>query len=110
MIVYLYLALPVSSRSFFVTCPWMIELGFFNPDYVNQLLEQHFNLVKDNSRPIWGLLTFMLWHRTFMEQAELKGPRRDRGCEGKEGMEGENTLTSMSVCFALLATSKATKV
>ena len=51
------------------------KTGYFNPDYVNQLLEQHFNLVKDNSRPIWGLLTFMLWHRTFMEQAELKGPR-----------------------------------
>jgi len=49
--------------------------GYFNPDYVNQLLKQHFNLVKDNSRPIWGLLTFMLWHRTFMEQTELKGPR-----------------------------------
>ena len=49
--------------------------GYFNPDYVNQLLNQHFHLVKDNSRPIWGLLTFMLWHRTFMERTELKGPR-----------------------------------
>ncbi|MFB3041364.1 MAG: asparagine synthase (glutamine-hydrolyzing), partial [Candidatus Poribacteria bacterium] len=49
--------------------------GYFNPDYVKELLNQHFHGLKDNSRPIWGLLTFMLWHRTFMEQTELKGPR-----------------------------------
>ena len=48
--------------------------GFFNPEYVKELLNQHFHGVKDNSRPIWGLLTFMLWHRTFMERSTLDGP------------------------------------
>jgi len=48
--------------------------GYFNPEYVKELLNQHFHLVKDNSRPIWGLLMFMLWHRTFMERSELSGP------------------------------------
>ena len=47
--------------------------GYFNPDYVNTILTQHFNGIRDNSRPIWGLLTVMLWHKTFMERANLTG-------------------------------------
>ena len=50
------------------------KAGYFNPDYVNHILTQHFDGVKDNCRPIWGLLAVMLWHKTFMENSNLSGP------------------------------------
>jgi asparagine synthase (glutamine-hydrolysing) len=48
--------------------------GFFNPASVHEVLNQHFEGVKDNSRQIWGLLVFMLWHKTFMERPQVTGP------------------------------------
>ena len=48
--------------------------GYFNPEYVHGILNQHFEGIKDNSRQIWGLLMFMLWHKTFMERPQLMGP------------------------------------
>jgi len=35
--------------------------GLFNPDHVQQVIDDHLEGRRDNSRPIWGLTNFMLW-------------------------------------------------
>ena len=46
-------------------------LGFFEPRAVNQILEDHFAGRRDNNRPIWTLLCFVLWYENL-----ATGPRR----------------------------------
>ncbi|PWU20657.1 MAG: asparagine synthetase B, partial [Candidatus Rokuibacteriota bacterium] len=41
------------------------EQGFFNPQYVQQLVRDHNELKADYSRNIWGLLIFALWHEQY---------------------------------------------
>jgi asparagine synthase (glutamine-hydrolysing) len=36
--------------------------GFFNPETVSRLLDDHVAGREDLSRQLWGLLTFTLWH------------------------------------------------
>ncbi|MEC1742822.1 asparagine synthase (glutamine-hydrolyzing) [Schinkia azotoformans] len=39
----------------------------FNKQHVHKLLEQHVTNKKDNSRKLWTLLVFMIWHEVFIE-------------------------------------------
>jgi hypothetical protein len=45
--------------------------GFFREDYVRQLLDRHAAGNQDNSRGIWTLLMFELWHREFADQPSV---------------------------------------
>jgi asparagine synthase (glutamine-hydrolysing) len=38
--------------------------GFFQPEAVTRLLDEHESGREDHSRPLWGLLCFQLWRRT----------------------------------------------
>src|SRR5918912_820980 len=38
--------------------------GFFRPEAVTRLLDEHESGRQDHSRPLWGLLCFQLWRRT----------------------------------------------
>jgi asparagine synthase (glutamine-hydrolysing) len=38
--------------------------GFFRPEAVTRLLDEHESGREDHSRPLWGLLCFQLWRRT----------------------------------------------
>src|SRR5919199_978703 len=38
--------------------------GFFRPDAVTRLLDEHESGREDHSRPLWGLLCFQLWRQT----------------------------------------------
>lgn len=40
---------------------------YINKDFVLKLLEDHTNGVRDNSRKIWTVLTFMVWHQVYIE-------------------------------------------
>lgn len=42
---------------------------FFNKQYFLQLLEDHRKGVRDNSRKIWTILTFMTWYKQYIEDA-----------------------------------------
>ena len=44
--------------------------GYFNPDYVKQMLEQHFSGRQNLSMRIGALLTFELWHQLFFDGNE----------------------------------------
>jgi asparagine synthase (glutamine-hydrolysing) len=38
--------------------------GFFRPEAVTRLLDEHESGREDHSRPLWGLLCFQLWRGT----------------------------------------------
>lgn len=42
---------------------------WINKSYVYKLLEDHLHGKRDNSRKIWTVLMFMLWHRIYIEKA-----------------------------------------
>ncbi|MGV3487288.1 MAG: asparagine synthase-related protein, partial [Tuberibacillus sp.] len=42
---------------------------WINKSYVYKLLEDHVRDKRDNSRKLWTILMFMLWHRIYIEKA-----------------------------------------
>ena len=42
-----------------------VSLNFFNKDKILHLLKQHANGKKDNSRKIWTIYSFLVWHNQF---------------------------------------------
>jgi asparagine synthase (glutamine-hydrolysing) len=57
--------------------PRTLQRGYFNPEGVKRLLDEHFRGRRDHSAGIWRLLIFELWHRNFLERI----PRSDSGAE-----------------------------
>jgi asparagine synthase (glutamine-hydrolysing) len=47
--------------------PRTLQRGYFNPQGVRRLLDEHFTERRDHSGRIWRLLMFELWHRNFLE-------------------------------------------
>jgi asparagine synthase (glutamine-hydrolysing) len=41
--------------------------NMFNFGYINKLLNDHFNGLRDNRKPIWTLMMFELWYKEYME-------------------------------------------
>jgi asparagine synthase (glutamine-hydrolysing) len=49
--------------------------GFFRPEAVNRLLDDHLARREDLSRQLWGLIAFTLWHERHVERTP--GPLRE---------------------------------
>jgi asparagine synthase (glutamine-hydrolysing) len=47
--------------------PKTLQRGYFNPQAVQQLLDEHFLGRRNHSDRIWRLLMLELWHRNFLE-------------------------------------------
>ena len=47
--------------------PRTLQRGYFQPQAVQQLLDEHFRGRRDHSHRIWRLLMLELWHRNFLE-------------------------------------------
>ena len=47
--------------------PRTLQRGYFNPQAVRNLLDEHFRGRRDHSHRIWRLLMLELWHRNFLE-------------------------------------------
>ena len=47
--------------------PRTLQRGYFKPQAVRQLLDEHFSGRRDQSARIWRLLILELWHRNFLE-------------------------------------------
>ena len=45
-----------------------LQRGYFQPQGVRQLLDEHFRGRRDHSGRIWRLLMFELWHRNYLEK------------------------------------------
>ncbi|WPP09657.1 asparagine synthase (glutamine-hydrolyzing) [Pediococcus inopinatus] len=48
---------------------------YLNKDYFLKLLEDHRNGVRDNSRKLWAVLTFMTWYRLYVEAPVFEQPK-----------------------------------
>jgi asparagine synthase (glutamine-hydrolysing) len=48
--------------------------GFFQPDVVTRLVDDHASGAADNSRKIWALLTFSLWHDRYANGRSERSP------------------------------------
>ena len=53
--------------------PTTEQRGYFQPQGVRQLLEEHFRGRCDHSGRIWRLLIFELWHRNYLERVLAAG-------------------------------------
>src|SRR6202021_135587 len=47
--------------------PKTLQRGYFNPQAVQQLLDEHFRGRRNHSDRIWRMLMLELWHRNFLE-------------------------------------------
>ncbi len=47
--------------------PRTLQRGYFNPQAIRRLLDEHFQGRRVHSGRIWRLLMFELWHRNFLE-------------------------------------------
>jgi asparagine synthase (glutamine-hydrolysing) len=48
--------------------PHSLERGYFNPDAVRAIVEEHVSGKRDRAGVLWQLLVFELWHRNFLER------------------------------------------
>jgi asparagine synthase (glutamine-hydrolysing) len=46
----------------------LLSQGFFRPEPVTRLLDEHAAGAQDWSRQLWGLLAFTLWHERHVQQ------------------------------------------
>jgi asparagine synthetase B (glutamine-hydrolysing) len=49
--------------------PRTLERGYFNPEGVRRLLDEHFRKRRDHFGGIWRLLIFELWHRNLWRES-----------------------------------------
>ena len=49
--------------------------GYFRPDVVQRLLDEHVEGREDRSRQLWGLLAFTLWHQQHVERTPQQPTR-----------------------------------
>jgi len=63
------------------------ERGYFRPEYVQWLRDQHAAGKRDFSQHLWALLIFELWHRTFI----------DSNHSAREGLTFEDLSLSVGV-------------
>jgi asparagine synthase (glutamine-hydrolysing) len=44
------------------------DRGYFEPRYVDLLLDEHERGRRDHGGPLWALMMFELWHRAFLDR------------------------------------------
>jgi asparagine synthase (glutamine-hydrolysing) len=54
--------------------PRVLESGWFDPDYIRQMLQQHESGARDHSTPIWALLMFDAFLRRVVEGGSVRPP------------------------------------
>ncbi|MGB0111216.1 MAG: asparagine synthase (glutamine-hydrolyzing), partial [Terriglobales bacterium] len=48
--------------------PRSLQRGYFNPDAVRAIVEEHVSGKRDRAGVLWQMLVFELWHRNFLER------------------------------------------
>ncbi len=43
------------------------RMGLFNHDYINQLMQEHFRMKRDNRKQLWTLFIFSQWYDRYMK-------------------------------------------
>ena len=45
-----------------------LSRGYFNQEYISEMIEDHMSYKKDYERQLCALVTFELWHRLFVDE------------------------------------------
>ncbi len=53
--------------------PRTLQRGYFEPQAIRTVMDEHFKQVRDHAGVIWMLLVFELWHRNFLETERSLG-------------------------------------
>src|SRR3546814_4417591 len=54
-----------------------VELGLFEPDYIQRLVAQHISGQTDHSYRLWILINLELWHRLYLENETVGAVREE---------------------------------
>ncbi|MGH9433494.1 MAG: asparagine synthase (glutamine-hydrolyzing) [Terriglobia bacterium] len=54
--------------------PRAVQRGYFDPRAIRAVIDEHLESYRDHTATLWALLIFELWHRNFLEQAEVMPP------------------------------------
>jgi asparagine synthase (glutamine-hydrolysing) len=57
-----------------LTEPQTLQRGYFNPNAVRALLDEHFRGYRDRAGVLWLMLVFELWHRNFLQARGVDQP------------------------------------
>jgi len=64
----------IASR--FLSDEVLRKRGYFRIDFVRKLFEDFHRSQLYRSRQVWSLLTLELWHRTYLDRDDLRGPAK----------------------------------
>src|SRR5205823_11855937 len=54
--------------------PRTLQRGYFKPQAVRELLDEHFHGHRDHAGILWMMLVFELWHRNFLAKHGCESP------------------------------------
>jgi asparagine synthase (glutamine-hydrolysing) len=57
-----------------LTEPRTLQRGYFKPNAIRSLLDEHYRGYRDHAGAIWLLLVLELWHRNFLEARGVDSP------------------------------------
>jgi asparagine synthase (glutamine-hydrolysing) len=60
--------------------PRTVQRGYFRPESLRTVLDEHFRGRRDHSGVLWMMLVFELWHRNFLEQYSTDAAMRPSQC------------------------------
>jgi asparagine synthase (glutamine-hydrolysing) len=67
--------------------PRSLQRGYFSPDAVRGIVEQHISGERDHAGILWQLLVFELWHRNFLER--MPGAMEPLGWDSPRGVHAD---------------------
>jgi asparagine synthase (glutamine-hydrolysing) len=60
-----------------ILSPRALERGYFEPTYVEKIIDDHLNDRRNNRFLIWSLMCFEWWNRLFVDREPLPQPHRE---------------------------------
>ena len=63
-----------------ILSPRAVDRGYFQPSYIEKILDDHLNDRRDNRFLIWSLMSFEWWNRLFIDREPL--PEREAEARG----------------------------
>ena len=69
--------------------PRTLQRGYFNPEIVRGVLDEHLRGRRNHADVLWMLLVFELWHRNFLEKID----KDIRSCP-EDALYGKSTVAT----------------
>jgi len=71
--------------------PRTLQRGYFNPQSIRAILDEHFRGRRNHAGVLWMLLILELWHRNFLERNRIAGndPESSAACSGSLPMASQ---------------------